>query len=487
MNSLGRWLRRIGVLLLAGAVLLLLPVLPRITMPVFPAPPESDSMELVVNGRYDINRFGELVLGSEYRDLWNTPISVQVLHPGRFEGGLRPTKEGGGQETRSLHFESADGRHFIFRSVDKEVLRLLHSGLGKSPVAWLVHDQTSSSFPAGALVANPLQESVGLASGHPRLVLMADDARLGEYREKFSGIVGLIQEGPEEYVRALPEAASVREVKDTEEVLSLADSSARHRPDLPSFLTARLVDAFLNDWDRHPGQWRWAPVPESWGTRWLAIPVDRDQAFSNYDGALMALARLRTSKLAAFGPAIPGVKGLTHNSRFIDRRFLSGVEWKTWDSTAAYVVSRLTDSVIDDATKRMPPAYYRVAGPRLAANLKARRDQLRSFARTFYLYMAQRSEVHGTMEAETVHLAYQENGGVEVRVSRRVDAEAAAPWFVRRYVAGETRRLDLHLAGGKDRIIVTGPRSQAISITVLDGKGRAVPLDSLQGSAAGRP
>lgn len=487
MKWLGRWLKRIGVLLLAVAVLLLLPVLPRITMPVFPAPPGSDSLELVVNGTYDINGFGQLILGSEYRDLWNAPIAVQVLHIGSFEGGLRPTREGGGQETRSLHFESADGRHFIFRSVDKEVLRLLHSGLGRSPVTWLVHDQTSSSFPAGALVANPLQESVGLASGHPRLVLIADDARLGEYREKFSGVVGLIQEGPEEYVRALPEAGSVRDVKDTEEVLPLADSSSRHRLDLPSFLTARLVDAFLNDWDRHPGQWRWAPIPESWGTRWLAIPVDRDQAFSNYDGALMALARLRTRKLAAFGPDIPSVKGLTYNSRFLDRRFLSGVEWKTWDSTAAYVVSRLTDSVIDNATKRMPPAYYRLAGPRLAATLKSRRDQLRAFARTFYLYMARRSEVHGTLEGETVHLAYQDDGGVEVRVSRRGDGEEAAPWFVRRYVAGETTALDLHLAGGKDRIIVTGPRSQAIAITVLDEKGRVVPLDSLQDSSAVRP
>lgn len=487
MKSPGRWLKRIGLLLLVVAVLLILPVLPRITMPVFPAPPGSESLELVVNGTYDINGLGELFLGSEYRDLWNTPISVQVLHVGSFEGGVRPTREGGGQETRSLHFESADGRHLIFRSVDKEVLRLLHNGLGRSAVAWLVHDQTSSSFPAGALVANPLQESVGLASGHPRLVLIADDARLGEYRERFSGIVGLIQEGPEEYVRALPEAAAVREVKDTEEVLPLADSSSRHRPDIPSFLTARLVDAFLNDWDRHPGQWRWAPIPESWGTRWLAIPVDRDQAFSNYDGALMAAARLRTGKLAVFGPDIPGVKGLTYNSRFLDRRFLSGVEWKAWDSTAAHVVSRLTDSVIDDATKRLPPAWYRIAGPRLAATLKARRDQLRSFAKTFYLHMALHPEVRGTQDAETVRLAYQEDGGVELRVSRRGEGEEPAPWFVRRYVPGETAALDLHLAGGNDRIIVTGPRTQAISITLFDEKGRTVPLDSLQDSASVRP
>jgi hypothetical protein len=487
MKSAWRWLKRIGAILLTLAVLLLLPVLPRITILSFTIPSGGDSVDLVVNSAYDINGVAELFLGKEYRELWTAPITVEVLHLASFEGGLRPIREGGGQETRSLHFESADGRRFIFRSVDKEVLRLLHSGLGKSPVAWMVHDQTSSSFPGGALVANPLQESVGLASGHPRLVLIESDARLGAFRDRFSGIPGLIQEGPEEYVRTLPGAADVREVKNTEEVLPLTDSSSRHRVDSHSFLTARLVDVFLNDWDRHAGQWRWAPLPESWGTRWLAIPVDRDQAFSNYDGALMALARLRTRKLAVFGPDIPSVQGLTYNSRFLDRRFLAGLDWNAWDSTAAFVVSRLTDSVIDDAVKHLPPAYYRIAGPHLAATLKQRRDRLRSFARTFYLFLAKQSEVYATMEAETVLLDYRDDGGVLVQVSGRAEWDAPAPWFERRYLPGETGAIALHLGGGKDRIRVTGTPSPALAVQVYDEKGRKVSMDPFLDPAPVRP
>lgn len=486
MKTLARWLKRIFVAILVLAVLLAIPVLPSITIPRFPAPAGADSLELVVNKGYDINAVAEKLLGSQYRDLWRQPIRVKVLDLASFEGGLRPTREGGGQETRSLHFESAGGRHFTFRSVDKEVLRLLHAGLSRSPVAWLVHDQTSSSFPAGALVANPLQEAVGIASGHPELVLMADDARLGQYREKFSGILGLLTEGPEEYVRRIPDGAAVTEVKDTEQVLPLADSSSRHRLDTHSFLTSRILDAFLNDWDRHAGQWRWAPVQESWGTRWLAIPVDRDQSFSDYDGVLMAIARLRTPKLAVFGPELPSVRGLTYNSRHLDRRLLAGLDRKTWDSTAAFVAGRLTDSIIDAAVQRLPEPWHRLEGARLARTLKQRRERLTPFASTFYLYMAKHSEVFATAEAEIAHLDYQPDGGVEVRVTRMADGGEQEPWFMRRYRPAETGRIDLHLGGGKDRIVQTGTPSRTIAVRVFDEKGREVAMGHFMDSSAVR-
>ena len=487
MKSPGRWLRRIGVTLLVLAVLLALPVLPPITISSFPTPPGEDSLELVVNKGYDLNAVAEVFLGRQYRDLWAQPVTVKVLDLASVEGGLRPTRQGGGNETRSLHFETTDGRRFIFRSVDKENIRLLNAGLWRTPVAWLVHDQTSSSFPAAALVANPLQESVGVASGHPRLVVMADDARLGEYRAKFAGILGLLQEGPEDYVRLIPDGAAVNEVKDTEGVLPLADGSSRHRMDPHSFLTARLVDGFLNDWDRHAGQWRWAPVQERWGTRWLAIPVDRDQAFSSYDGVLMALARLRTRKLAVFGPELPSVKGLTYNSRHLDRRFLAGLDRKTWDSTAAFVAGRLTDSVIDAAVKRLPEPWYRLEGAKLATTLKRRRGRLAAFATTFYLYMAKHSEVFATMEAETAHLDYQPDGGVEVRVGSMAGGREQEPWFVRRYRPAETGRIDLHLGGGKDRVIRSGTPSRTIAVHVFDEKGREVAMSQFLDTSGIRP
>ena len=466
MRVIRRWLKGIGWTLLLLLVLLAIPVLPRITMPRFPAPPGTDSLELVVNPGYRVNPLAEFFLGTEYRDLWTEPIKVEVLDLAAYEGGLRPTKEGGGQETRSLHFETADGRHFIFRSVDKEVLRLLNAGLSRSPVAWLVHDQTSSSFPAGALVANELQAAVGLPAGTARLVVMPDDPKLGEYRERFAGVLGLVQEGHGEYRRNPPRAGN-DEARDTEEILPRVDSSSSHRLDARGYLTARILDLFLNDWDRHPGQWRWAGVPEPWGTRWMAIPVDRDQSFSSYDGVLMAIARLRTPKLAVFGPEIPTIRGLMYNSRSLDRRVLSGLERPVWDSTAAFVVARLTDSAIAEAARKLPEPYYRLQGAHLVATLKQRRGTLQASAISFYLRLAEKPQVHATMESEQVQLTHHPDGAIELRIGPQAGAGAGQPWFARRFVPTETRSIDLHLGGGDDRVVVAGTPSGAIAVRTI--------------------
>jgi len=466
---IGRWLKRIGWTLLILAVLLAIPVLPRITMPTFPAPPGTDSVELVANTGYQVNRVAQVILGSQYRNLWTQPIKVEVLDLAAFEGGLRPAKEGGGQETRSLHFETADGRRFIFRSVDKEVLRLLNAGLSRSPVAYLVHDQTSSSFPAGALVANELQAAVGLPAGTARLVVMPDDQRLGEFRERFAGLLGLVQEGHGEYRRNHPRPGT-DEARDTEEVLPWMDSSSTHRIDPRGYLTARILDLFLNDWDRHPGQWRWTGAPEPWGTRWIAIPVDRDQSFSDYDGVLMAIARLRTPKLAVFGPEIPTIRGLMYNSRRLDRRVLAGVERPVWDSIAAFVVSRLTDSAIEAAARKLPEPFYRLEGAGLVETLKQRRVMLQASAIRFYQRLAENPQVYATRESELVQLTHQPDGAVELRIGPESGPGAGQPWFVRRFLPSETGTIDLHLGGGEDRVAVAGTGTGAIVVKTIKGE-----------------
>ena len=35
--------------------------------------------------------------------------------------------------------------------------------------------------------------------------------------------------------------------------------------DALEYLTARLMDIYMGDWDRHSGQWEWARVPDSTG------------------------------------------------------------------------------------------------------------------------------------------------------------------------------------------------------------------------------
>ena len=80
---------------------------------------------------------------------------------------------------------------------------------------------------------------------------------------------------------------------DSDELLKLIEDTPDDQVDARAFLTARLVDMFLGDWDRHRDQWRWARFGDEQPRMWQPIPRDRDQAFVRYDGLLLTVARSR--------------------------------------------------------------------------------------------------------------------------------------------------------------------------------------------------
>ena len=84
-----------------------------------------DTVVVTPGAHYRSGGLHALLFGRHYRDLWTTPIRVEVLDLRRFAGGLHPTQRGGGKQTRSLRFQSADGPEYQFRSLDKDPSPLL--------------------------------------------------------------------------------------------------------------------------------------------------------------------------------------------------------------------------------------------------------------------------------------------------------------------------------------------------------------------------
>ncbi len=469
LTRVRRWLLLIFGPLLVGAVFLLFPIHRPIELTRIPARPDQDSVLVTAGARYRANAAHRFLFGTHYRELWTLPVMVEVLKLGEFDGGLRPQREGGGMETRSLHLLAPTGRHYIFRSVDKEITRLLNYGLSRSLLASILQDQTSSAHPAGVLVAARLQAAAGLPAPPPRLVVLPDDPGLGGFRPRFAGLLGILQEAPGEAPGVPRDSAGEPEVKHTDELVAVLNAGPSNQADARGYLTARLLDFFLNDWDRHGGQWRWIPRAEGWGTLWQPAPIDRDQAFAWYDGVLLDVARLRTAKLSEFGPAYPHLGGLIRNSGPLDRRLLAGLERAAWDSVAGFLESRLSDSVIDAAVHAMPMPYWQSSGQELAATLKQRRKGIRGIATEFYLLLARRPEVHATAADAVAHLTRYPDGSVDLRLSS---------WFARRFSPRETDRIDLYLHGAGERVVVTGDYPGGIEIHVFDANGREVSLPS---------
>ena len=75
---------------------------------------------LVVAGlRYGAGWLHGAMAGRGYRDLWVTPMMVEVADLSRLGDGLTPIRVGGGATTMTLHMRGADGKRYVLRSVDK--------------------------------------------------------------------------------------------------------------------------------------------------------------------------------------------------------------------------------------------------------------------------------------------------------------------------------------------------------------------------------
>ena len=108
-------------------------------------------MDTVTAGaHYRAGWFHRLLLGAHYRDLWATPIEVPVIDLSRFAGGLTPNRCGGRRQTKSLRLLGADGRQYVFRSVDKDPTLALPPELRRTFARQLIQDQIIPARPSSS-------------------------------------------------------------------------------------------------------------------------------------------------------------------------------------------------------------------------------------------------------------------------------------------------------------------------------------------------
>lgn len=439
--------------------------------------------------------------GSNWRDVWTARITVPVLDLATYGGGLK-AEETGGRQSRTLHFQGGDGRRYIFRSVDKFLHEeALPVALRWTPVGDVVQDQISSLFPAAGLLVGPMYEAAGLLHPWPTLVVMPNDPRLGEFREEYAGMLGQIEENPQEGPDDTPGFAGSSKLNGVDNFLEKLDESSKHRVNASEYLAARLIQFMIGDTDRGGDQWRFAefPDPDGTGSIWRPVARDHDFAFMRNGGLLGVVSNAVYPKLAKFDGTFESLRTLTFMTYDMDRRLLVGLPRERWDSVVAAVQRSMTDEVLNEVVARIPPEWQAVAAPRILPGLQSRRDDLRSIASEFYAMVSGEADVHATAEAESAEVERLSDGSVEVRLyaarspavasasqpappapgARRVRmAVESAPFFQRRFLADETDEIRLYMAGGDDEVTVSGAAPNSIRVRVIGGGGDDLLVDS---------
>jgi hypothetical protein len=434
---------------------------------------------LTPNRHFKAGAFHRWMMGHNYRHEWTTPITVPFLDLSSFAGGLRPTETGGGRQTLNLRFEAKNGMAYVFRPVNKGLI--LPEEYRHTFIWDLIADGRSALHPVAPVVGVPIIGAAGILHPTPNLFVMPDDPLLGQFRQKFAGVLGTIEERPvvPDNARGFAGALKIIESKD---LLERINRDPQERVDARAVLTATLVDMLLNDNDRHPGQWEWARLSSAPDAPWIPIARDRDKVIHSFEGFLPRLARFVKPDIITFGSRYASVKALIDASLEFDRRLLGGLERSEWDSVAAAVTGKISDPVIDDAVRRMP-SEYSASFAEISGKLRTRRDSLPSIARRLYDLIAPVADIHGTDADELATVERSGNGVVDVAIQ----SGNRAPHFRRRFDASETTEIRVYLHGGNDTAIVRGDVGYSIPLRIIGGNGTNVLIDSSRVAGRNNP
>jgi hypothetical protein len=447
----------------------------------YPQQKEPDKVIVIAGSQYDAGWLHRLFAGDHWRDLWITPFKAPVLNLKSFAGGLTPDKTGGGMQTKSLHFIGKDGRRYKFRSIDKDPSRSLPPELRESLVADAMQDQVPVQNPVSPIIVAPLMNAVGILNAEPFLFVMPDSEILNEFRNDFAGMLGTIEENPDDYDDTELNFAGSDKIVNTFKLFERLEKDNDEQVDALEFLKTRLFDIFIGDRDRHSGQWKWAGFKEGKKRRWVPIPKDRDFAFPLYDGIIPRLMTLAVTSMVNFNYDMPSILDMTWEGRHLDRRFLGRIEKAKWDSIGNFMKETLTEKFIEESVLRMPPELFELRGQEIIGKLKSRRDQLLDASEEYYKLIMRYVDLYGSNQKEFAEVTRLDNNFTSVKMYKREsksEDERGELLFEKVYDHSYTEELRIHLQGGDDKALIKGNVNRGLLVIVDGGDGADELIDS---------
>jgi hypothetical protein len=436
---------------------------------------------VIAGDEYKASGFKKLFLGKHYRKEWTTPVTVKVLNMDTL-GGLTPTEEGGGRQTKTLRVKNANGKEYVLRSIDKDYGRALPDIAHDTFIERMAKDQVSTAHPFSAITVPPMAEAAGIYHTNPQIVLVPSSARLGKFNERFANTLCLFEERPDNNQEDAPNFGNAKDVVSTEKMYEKVFDKNDHRVDQAAFVRARLFDIFLGDWGRHDDQWRWAKFQENGKTIYKPIPRDRDQAYTMFDGIIpfIGTSPEELEHLKSFKGKIKNIKKYNFPARYIDRQLTNEMSEEVWINNAKELQSRLTDAVIEEGLKQLPPELFAISGNTIIKKLEQRRNDLVFYATKYYKWLNKEVEVTGTHQSELFQIDRLNNNQTSVKIfDLNNEGKAKAfPFYSRIFDNETTNEIRLYGLGGNDVFHLTGKVHKGMKVRIIGGVDKDSVLDN---------
>lgn len=439
---------------------------------------DSTKFKLVVPAEeYEAGYLYKILFGEHWRSLWTAPVYAEILNLDTFGGGITPTEKGGGFQTKSLRFAAKDGNIYKFRSIRKDPAKVLPEELQETVVADILFDQISSSNPFAALTVVPILNALKIPQATPKIVWLPDTEKLGEFREEFKNMLGLIEIHPNENEQDTSLFLGADKILSTYKLLDRLEEKREERVNSKAYLIARLIDAFLGDWDRHTDQWRWARINKNNSELWLPIPRDRDQVYALFDGLFPNIAAMYVKQLNSFGNSFPNPEFLSWSGRALDDRFLPELNKSTWDSVTTFVVNTLTDSLIENSVSLLPKSNFEIAGDRIIKELKNRRNKLAEYSDKYFRFIHKIVSINAYKKDDLAIINRIDDNITNVSIFNKKKGKNECYYNVN-FDNCYTKEIRLNLLDGDDNIIVKGCVDNSPLLRIIGGKGDDSLIDS---------
>ncbi|WP_347839702.1 BamA/TamA family outer membrane protein [uncultured Draconibacterium sp.] len=420
-------------------------------------------------------------MGTNYRQVWATPVEARIFDISKEKNGLTLLKRGGGQQTKSVRLETEEGHQYVLRSLEKFAEGALPEEMKITFAKDIVQDQISASNPYSALPAAVLAEHAGVFHTNPELVYVPQDPLFQHYKEDMRSGLFLFEERPANDRRDLKSFGYSKKIVGTDEVLEKIIESEDHQVDQLAVLRARLLDIYINDWDRHDDQWRWASFKNDGLTTYQPIPRDRDQTFFVNQGILPGFASLPfiLPKIQNFQPRTKYVIGLGFNARYFDRTFLNQMDWNDWQKTNAKLMSKMTPEAINEAVQTFPKEVQPMVADSTAKILLKRKDYMEEMARELYLYLSKRVNIAGTERRDLFEINRINDEETTINVYHiKKDDTKGKQIYQRTIKTNETREVVCYGLDEEDRFEISGLVNKGPVIRIVGGQDKDVVVNN---------
>lgn len=437
---------------------------------------------VIAGPQYGRNSFHQWLWGKHYRKEWTTPVVIKILSLDSVSGGLTAYEAGGGRQSKSLKLKDPQGKEWVLRSIDKSFGKALPEIYRETFVEGIIDDQVSIGHPYSAVTVPQMAKAAGIYHTNPTIASIPEQRSLGEFNKEFGNDLYLLEQRPDGDWNEAPNFGNSREIISTEKMFEKVFSKPDHRIDQNLFIRSRLFDMFVGDWGRHEDQWRWASIEENGKTIYKPIPRDRDQAYTKFDGVLLSLflGVAGINHVQTFSKDIKNIKMYNFSARHLDRQAANETTREQWISTAKELQQQLTDKIIEDAVKQLPPEVYPISGEELTVKLKSRRNLLEKFAYDYFSVLTREVEIVGTKGRERFEV--NAVGDTETNISlydlSKEGELKSEPFYSRTFKNSETREIRLYGLDDKDEYLINTKPRHSIRIRVIGGPARDVYVDS---------